>query len=94
MRRVGFGIVAAYVFAIAYGLVLFARFAVQRRNPGPANLTIMFLSFTILYASALSCLTENGENQRQRFFLDPLTLAVVAVGIPAVVTRLRRIPRP
>ena len=84
LARAGLGIVAAYLFALAYGLVLLTRLAFQWRNPGPDRLTILFLVFTILYASALSCLTEVGENQRQRFFLDPLVFAVVAAGMRAI----------
>ena len=80
-RRIGLGILAGYFFALAYGALLLVRLVWQRRNPGPKALTIMFLSSTILYSSALSCLTEVGENQRQRFFLDPLVLAVVAAGL-------------
>ena len=84
LAKVGLGIVGAYLFTLGYGLVLLARLAWERRNPGPARLTILFLVFTILYASALSCLTEVGENQRQRFYLDPLVLAVVAAGMRAL----------
>lgn len=84
LLKVGLGIVSAYLFALAYGVVLLARLAWERRNPGPARLTILFLVFTVLYASVLSCLTEVGENQRQRFFLDPLVFAVVAAGLRAL----------
>ncbi len=84
LRKVGLGIVGAYLFALAYGVILLTRLAWQRRNPGPDRLTIMFMVFTAVYASALSCLTEVGENQRQRFFLDPLILAVVAAGLRAL----------
>jgi len=65
---------------------------------GRIGLTILFLVFTVLYASVLSCLTETGENQRQRFFLDPLVLAVVAAGMRDiflwVAGALPRCPRP
>ena len=84
LLKVGLGIVGAYLFALGYGAVLLARLAWQRRNPGASRLTILFLVFTILYASALSCMTEVGENQRQRFFLDPLVFAVVVAGLRAL----------
>ena len=81
LRRIGLGILGAYLFALAYGVALLGKLGWQRRKPTPAEFTIIFLAVTTLYASALSCLTEVGENQRQRFFLDPLVLAVVAAGL-------------
>ena len=81
LRRLGLGILAAYLFAAAYAAVLLGKLGWQRRKPTPTEFTIIFLAVTTVYASALSCLTEVGENQRQRFFLDPLVLAVVAAGL-------------
>ena len=85
LARAGLGIVGVYATAVMYGFLVLVQIAWRRRNPGPAALTVLFMVFTAVYSTALSCLTEVGENQRQRFFLDPLVFAVVAAGLWSLV---------
>jgi hypothetical protein len=85
---IGYGILAAYLFAAAYLTVLIAQLARRTRKPDPALITILFLGLTVLYAYGVSSLTEVGENQRMRFFLDPFVLVVVVHGLRTVALRL------
>ena len=63
-RRIGLGVIAAYVFALGYSAVLVAKILWQRRNPGAEALTILFLVFTCAYVAVVTSLTDLGENQR------------------------------
>ncbi len=86
LLRLGVGILAAYIFAGAYALVVMWQLVVARRPATPEASTVLFMAFTCLYVFLVSTLFEAGENQRMRFVLDPLTLALVAAGA----THLRR----
>ncbi|HEY4349296.1 MAG TPA: hypothetical protein VGM80_17100 [Gaiellaceae bacterium] len=86
--RIGFFVVAAYVAALGFGLAL----TVRRLRPGAdaIDTTIAFAVVTILYVTLTGNLAEVGENYRFRLILDPLVLAMVAVGIRKLAARLRR----
>jgi hypothetical protein len=89
----GFGIIAAYFFAATYLVAIITRLAERIRKPDPATVTLLFIGLTAAYAYTVSSLTEIGENNRMRFFLDPLVLVLVAHGMRAVVGRVRALVR-
>lgn len=80
-RRIGLGVIAAYVFAIGYATVLLVGIARERRLPGADALTVLFVVVTCSYVAVVTSLTEVGENQRMRFILDPPIIACVTAGV-------------
>jgi hypothetical protein len=90
-RRIGLVVIAVYVLAVSYAGVLIVKMVQQRRNPGAEALTVLFLVLTCVYVAAVTSLTDLGENQRMRFFLDLPIIAVVTVGITQLI---RRSPAP
>jgi hypothetical protein len=70
----------------AYGLAaLYAMLVGWQVLRGPMafdarRLTLLFLAFTAAYVMTVSVTTERGENQRMRFLVDPLVMAIVAVA--------------
>jgi len=67
---------------------LITQLARGTRKPDPALTTLLFLGLTVLYAYGVASLTEVGENQRMRFFLDPLVLVLVVHGLRALALRM------
>lgn len=84
LLRLGLGILAAYVLAGVYALVVMGQLVTARRTATPEACTVLFMGFTCLYVFLVSTLLEAGENQRMRFVLDPLALALVASGVTYV----------
>ena len=79
-------IFAAYVMAGIYALLTFWRTVMKRSEPTPDQFTLLFMGFTVAYVMSISVLTEIGDNQRMRFMLDPL---VMAICVAAISRRLR-----
>ena len=73
--NIGFFTLAAYLAAFAFGVALLWRGRWRRHPAGPA---LLFLWFTVVFASVLGNATEVGENNRFRFALDPLALVLAA----------------
>lgn len=78
---IGWSILAAYVFAGLYGLILVARLGTGRDPPTPDRIALAFAWLTVTYATVLVTFGEVSENQRIRFFIDPLVLVLVAFGV-------------
>lgn len=77
--KVGFFLVAAYILALAAGIVE----CVRRLRPGadPMTVTIAFATLTLLYVGTIGNFAEVGENFRFRLVVDPLVLAICAVVV-------------
>ena len=88
-RRIGVGVIAAYLFALGYGGAIVGQILWQRRSPGPGSLTVLFLVLTCAYIGVVTSLTDLGENQRMRFFLDWPIVATVAAGVHHLFTPRR-----
>jgi hypothetical protein len=85
--EVGLFLVALYLVAFGYGLVV----AVRRLRPGcdAAVTTIACAAMTILYVTLVGNFAEVGENFRFRLALDPLAIALGAVAAHRLARRLR-----
>jgi len=70
----GFILIAAYILAFIYGILL-----LRRRHP--LSQSYFFLWLTLLYAFLVGNFTEVGENNRFRFVLDPLLLPFIGLLI-------------
>ena len=81
LRRLGFGILAAYLAAGVFAAAALTSTARTRRAPDARGCTLLFMAFTCAYVFSVSVLVESGENHRMRFVLDPLVLAIVASGV-------------
>ncbi|MDQ3168941.1 MAG: hypothetical protein M3Q55_02245 [Acidobacteriota bacterium] len=81
LRRLGFGILAAYLVAGTFAGAILASLARTRTAPDARACALLFMAFTCAYVFAASVLVESGENHRMRFVLDPLVLAIVASGV-------------
>jgi hypothetical protein len=86
-RRIGLAVIAVYVLAVSYAGVLIVTMVWQRISPGAEALTVLFMVFTCAYVAVVTSLTDLGENQRMRFFLDPPIIASVAVGLTQLIRR-------
>jgi hypothetical protein len=88
----GLFLVAAYVFALLFGLWI----AVKRLRPNAdaATVTIAFATLTTVYVSLVGNFAEVGENFRFRFVVDPLVVSLVAAGIHRLLRRAQRRGRP
>jgi hypothetical protein len=80
-RRIGLGVIAAYVLAIGFAVVLMAGIVRDRWPPGADALTILFIVFTCTYVAVATSLSDLGENQRMRFFLDLPIIASVTASV-------------
>ncbi|HZM97147.1 MAG TPA: hypothetical protein VFB92_27195 [Vicinamibacterales bacterium] len=87
-RKIGIGVIAAYLFALGYSVVMVANFVSQRRAPRAGESTILFLVFTCAYVAVVTSLTDLGENQRMRFILD----WPIAVTVTSAVYQLFNLP--
>jgi hypothetical protein len=86
-RRIGLAVIAFYVLAVGYAGVLIVEMVRKRTRPGAEALTVLFLVFTCVYVAVVTSLTDLGENQRMRFFLDPPIIASVAAGLTQLIRR-------
>jgi hypothetical protein len=75
----GLFLIAGYLFAVCAG----AWIAVRRLRPGADTITVTasFVLLAILYVGLVGNFAEVGENYRFRLVLDPLALALVALGV-------------
>jgi hypothetical protein len=53
----------------------------DRWPPGADALTILFIVFTCTYVAVATSLSDLGENQRMRFFLDLPIIASVTASV-------------
>jgi hypothetical protein len=75
----GWFIVAAYVVAIVGGGTLLWQRLRARKLRRPSAVTLLFLWSTVIYVTAVGTILEIGENNRFRFVIDPLVLAMVGL---------------
>jgi len=73
----GFILIAAYILAFIYGILL-----LRRRHP--LSQSYFFLWLTLLYAFLVGNFTEVGENNRFRFVLDPLLFPFIGLFIQSL----------
>jgi hypothetical protein len=88
VRGIAWGILLAYLIAIVYGAVGFAR-AVRRRNGHAATLTVGFVWLTVVYVTLVLVFAQVTENQRIRYLIDPLTVVLVGLAVQAAARKLR-----
>jgi hypothetical protein len=87
LGQAGVFVIAAYVFALAVGLVATVR-GLRPGAPAP-TVAVAYALLTIFYVGVVGNLAEVGENYRFRFVVDPLAVALVAFGVRALVRRRR-----
>ncbi len=75
----GLFLIAGYVFAVLTG----AWIVIRRLRPGAdaPTATVAFALLSILYLGVVGNFAEVGENYRFRLALDPLALALIALGV-------------
>ena len=71
---------AAYAVAALYTVLVGWQVFRGRLALDARQVTLLFLAFTAAYVMTVSVMTERGENNRMRFIVDPLVMAVVAVA--------------
>jgi hypothetical protein len=76
--RTAWTIVVAYAVAVIGGTVFLLRSLLKRRASGETVVVVSFLLLTIVYIFFVSNLIEVGENNRFRFYSDPLVLMLLA----------------
>ncbi len=91
---VGFGEVAwtlvlAHVLALLYGLVRTVHVIRRRVEATPEAVTIAYLWLTLAYVTLVVTFTQVVENNRIRFFLDPLVIILLVPAFRDLVRRLR-----
>ena len=78
---VGWGILCAYLISIVFGAWACVR-ALRARARNPVYLALLALMWlTVVYLTVVISLTEVSENQRIRFVIDPLVLALVVCAL-------------
>ncbi len=85
LLRVGFGEIAwtlvfAHVLALLYGLKRTSDVIRRRAEATPEAVTIAYLWLTLVYVTAVVTFTQVVDNNRIRFFLDPLVVVLVALA--------------
>jgi hypothetical protein len=89
----GLSLFLAWLAAAAYGLALLLRLLRKRTRADARLVLLVYVWLTWAYVTAVVTLGEVSENQRVRFILDPLTLALVAAAGADLVRALRlRLP--
>jgi hypothetical protein len=78
--RIGFGLLAMYVFVTLWGLGLLRR-AVRAVERTPAMVVVLFMWLTVVYVEMVSTLVDFGENERVHLVIDPLVLILTVLGI-------------
>lgn len=90
-RRIGevawFALIG-YLAAIAFAVVLVAR-AVRRRRAAPLDLVAAYVLFNVVWVTVVGTAFEAGENNRFRYLVDPLALALLASLVARVLARRR-----
>ena len=79
-RGVSVTALAAYAVAALYTVLVGWQVFRGRLALDARQVTLLFLAFTAAYVMTVSVMTERGENNRMRFIVDPLVMAVVAVA--------------
>jgi hypothetical protein len=77
----GWTILAAHVFALIYGLRLTYRLLRRRLVASVASVTLAYVWLTLAYTTLIVTFAQVVENDRIRFFLDPLVVILVAVPV-------------
>jgi hypothetical protein len=95
LLRTGFSqialmLVLAHVVALLYGLVRTSRIIRRRVEATPEAVTVAYLWVTLVYVTAVITFTQVSENNRIRFFLDPLVVILLASGFRDLFRRFRR----
>jgi len=88
--RVGVTIALLYLLASiggAYSLVALAR---RRFRASSAQLTVCFISLTVVWSTLGSLLVGSGESNRFRFEIDPLAIVLAAWTVQRLIARRRR----
>lgn len=85
LKNVGFWLLAGYLLAFGCGVWLVRK---GRWKSGPTYLGLTFIWLNLVYATIVGNGVEVGENNRFRFVLDPLLIAMLAaVGRVAFANR-------
>jgi hypothetical protein len=79
---------AAYIAAVAFGLVVVWQ-ALRRRRPSALALVAAYAVFNIAWVTLVGIGFEAGENNRFRYLVDPLALALVASLFSRLPSRAR-----
>ncbi len=79
--NIGWTILAAHVLALIYGLRLTYRLLRRRVVASAAAVTLAYVWLTLAYCTVIVTFTQVVENDRIRFFLDPLVVILVAVPV-------------
>ena len=94
LLRVGFGEIAwtlvfAHVLALLYGLKRTSDVIRRRVEATPEVVTIAYLWLTLVYVTLVVTFTQVVENNRIRFFLDPLVIILLVPAFRDLFRRLR-----
>jgi hypothetical protein len=85
--RICWAVLLAHLIALAYGLRLTYRLLRRRVEATVANTTLAYVWVTLAYATLVVTFAQVTENNRLRFFLDPLAVVLVAAAIRDAATR-------
>jgi hypothetical protein len=77
----GWTILVAHVFALIYGLRLTYRLLRRRIAASVASVTLAYVWLTLAYTTVIVTFAQVVENDRIRFFLDPLVVILLAVPV-------------
>jgi hypothetical protein len=88
--EIAWGLVLAHVLALLYGLDRTLRLLRRRLDPTPERVTIAYVWLTLSYVTAVVTFGQIAENNRIRFFLDPLVAILLAAAARELGPRLTR----
>lgn len=83
-------ILLAYVAALLYGLRLTYGLLRRHLEPTASAVTLACVWLTVAYVTAVLTFTQNIENGRIRFFLDPLVAVVLSAALHDALPRARK----
>jgi hypothetical protein len=83
-------ILLAYVAALLYGLRLIYGLLRRRLEPTASAVTLAYAWLTVAYVTTVLSFTQNLENGRIRFFLDPLVVVLLSTALHDALPRARK----
>jgi hypothetical protein len=94
LRQVAWVVVLAYLVVYIGLLPLLRRVRQREGRASPRLLLLSYAGLTLLYLSVVGNFLETGENNRFRFLLDPLVLALLVALVQEWRTARRAAPEP